>query len=322
MNDRDNDIKIAPMIKDVEEKYPIFSKYYYDLVNYSNAVNAVKKDDNSDRAKKDEESDSMNNSEKSKEVDVVIIVAVPNEKDGVYSAFGLSRTLPRKFDLLEEYRFDYVQFEHSDLKIALLIQPNMGMTQSSSLTTRAILGLKPKLVAMVGICAGRKDKTQLGDIIIASNVFDYTAGKQYIDRFGPRPRSYPIDDSLAGYIVGSVVDNHELIGKIVDGYQGEKPNHQISIQFKPLASGTAVIDDPQIIQELAKTQDDLVGIDMEAYALAVSSNILRTKWVVVKTVQDFADGDKSKTESGIRTFAAYSSAKLLELVLGDLSNYL
>ena len=50
MNDRDNDIKIAPMIKDVEEKYPIFSKYYYDLVNYSNAVNAVKKDDNSDRA--------------------------------------------------------------------------------------------------------------------------------------------------------------------------------------------------------------------------------------------------------------------------------
>ena len=230
--------------------------------------------------------------------------------------------MPRQFGLLNKYRFDYVQFEEAGLRIALLLQPSMGMTQSSSLTTRAILGLNPKLVAMVGICAGRKEKTQLGDIVIASNVFDYTAGKHYIDRFGPRPRSYPIDDSLAGYIGASVIDNHELIGRIVDGYQGDKPDHSISIQFKPLASGTAVIDDPQIIDEIAKTQDDLVGIDMEAYALAVSSNILRTKWIVVKTVQDFADGDKAQTEKGIRTFAAYSSAKLLQQILGDLSNYL
>ena len=284
--------------------------------------NTLPKADSSDVTKKDEPPVTNEKSSEVEDVDVVIIVAVPNEKDGVYSAFGLSRTLPRQFGLLNKYRFDYVQFEEAGLRIALLLQPSMGMTQSSSLTTRAILGLNPKLVAMVGICAGRKEKTQLGDIVIASNVFDYTAGKHYIDRFGPRPRSYPIDDSLAGYIGASVIDNHELIGRIVDGYQGDKPDHSISIQFKPLASGTAVIDDPQIIDEIAKTQDDLVGIDMEAYALAVSSNILRTKWIVVKTVQDFADGDKAQTEKGIRTFAAYSSAKLLQQILGDLSNYL
>ena len=32
--------------------------------------------------------------------------------------------------------------------------------------------------------------------------------------------------------------------------------------------------------------------------------------------------EKGKTEGGIRNFAAYSSAKLLELILGDLSNYI
>ena len=164
-----------------------------------------------------------------KNIDVAIIVAVPNERDGVYSAFSIPKTLPRSLELLDQYRLDYVCFEHAGLKIALLIQPNMGMTQSSSLTTRAILGLKPKLVAMVGICAGRKTKTQLGDIVIASNVFDYTAGKHYVDRFGPRPRSYPIDDSLAGFIVASVVDNHEMVGRIVGEFAGEKPKHQISI---------------------------------------------------------------------------------------------
>ena len=308
---KDRKEEILRYIKEIEQKLEQFD-----------SENTLPKADASDVTKKDEPPVTNEKSSEVEDVDVVIIVAVPNEKDGVYSAFGLSRTLPRQFGLLNKYRFDYVQFEEAGLRIALLLQPSMGMTQSSSLTTRAILGLKPKLVAMVGICAGRKEKTQLGDIVIASNVFDYTAGKHYIDRFGPRPRSYPIDDSLAGYIGASVIDNHELIGRIVDGYQGDKPDHSISIQFKPLASGTAVIDDPQIIDEIAKTQDDLVGIDMEAYALAVSSNILRTKWIVVKTVQDFADGDKAQTEKGIRTFAAYSSAKLLQQILGDLSNYL
>lgn len=305
-----------------EELFRYFFKEIEQKLEQFDSENTLPKADSSDVTKKDEPPVTNEKSSEVEDVDVVIIVAVPNEKDGVYSAFGLSRTLPRQFGLLNKYRFDYVQFEEAGLRIALLLQPSMGMTQSSSLTTRAILGLNPKLVAMVGICAGRKEKTQLGDIVIASNVFDYTAGKHYIDRFGPRPRSYPIDDSLAGYIGASVIDNHELIGRIVDGYQGDKPDHSISIQFKPLASGTAVIDDPQIIDEIAKTQDDLVGIDMEAYALAVSSNILRTKWIVVKTVQDFADGDKAQTEKGIRTFAAYSSAKLLQQILGDLSNYL
>lgn len=308
---KDKKEEMLRYIKEIEHKFEQFD-----------FENTLPKADASDVTKKDEPPVTNEKTSTVEDVDVAIIVAVPNEKDGVYSAFGLPRTLPRQFGLLDKYRFDYVQFEDSGLRIALLLQPSMGMTQSSSLTTRAILGLKPKLVAMVGICAGRKEKTQLGDIVIASNVFDYTAGKHYIDRFGPRPRSYPIDDSLAGYIGASVIENHELIGRIVDGYQGDKPNHSISIQFKPLASGTAVIDDPQIIEEIAKTQDDLVGIDMEAYALAVSSNILRTKWIVVKTVQDFADGDKAQTEKGIRTFAAYSSAKLLQQILGDLSNYL
>lgn len=320
MEDRDR--MLAQLSKDSTSRYAGIYKFLQELGDTYFLDNSSPKPDVTEVQKKDIQVDQNSNELTAPKVDIVIIVAVPNEKDGVYSAFGLTRGLSKRFDLLERYRFDYLQFEYAGLNVALLIQPNMGMTQSSSLTTRAILAFQPKLVAMVGICAGRKEKAQLGDIVIASNVFDYTAGKRYIDHFGPRPRSYPIDDSLAGYIVGSVIDNHELIGKIIDGYQGERPKHQVTIQFKPLASGTAVIDDPQILEEIVKTQDDLVGIDMEAYALAVSSNILRTKWMVIKTVQDFADGEKTETETGIRNFAAYSSAKLLELILSNLSNYI
>ena len=252
------------------------------------------------------------------DIDVVIIVAGPDEKVGVYTAFGLdSDTTTKKYDMMGDYRFDYVQFEADDLNIALLIQPNMGMTQAASMTTRAILALQPKLVAMVGVCAGCEGSAELGDIIIASNVYDYTAGKHYIDRFGPRPQSYPIDNKLSNYITGSVVGRQSLVGKILDRNSSGRTDRQIKVLFKPIASGTAVVNDPEIVADLISKQDNLAGIDMEAYALAVSSTILETKWLVIKGVQDYANGDKENTEKGYRGFAAYSSAKLLQLMLKD-----
>ena len=272
--------------------------------------------------KKDEKEEDECNELVARSIDVAIIVAVPSEKDGVFSAFNLPRRSAKQLDLLDQYRIEYTLFEHHGINIALLIQNNMGMTLAASLTTRAILGLKPRLVAMVGICAGRVGKTNLGDLIIASNVFDYTAGKHYVDHFGPRPKSYPVDDTLSTYIVSSVLENHELIGQIIDAYQGDKNLPSLpTIHFKPMASGTAVVDDKNIIDEVTRTQDDLAGIDMEAYAVAVSANILRTKWLVIKTVQDFANGEKTATESTIRSYAAFSSAKLLELILPDLIKY-
>ena len=174
---------------------------------------------------------------------------------------------------------------------------------------------------MVGICAGRTGKAELGDIVIASSVFDYTAGKKYIDRFGPRPQSQPVDSAISEFISTFVLGNHELLGKILDGYNGSKPDH-INVHFKPMASGTAVIDDPKVMEGAIAVQDDLTAIDMEAYALATAANILRTKWLVIKSVQDFADGDKTAIESTIRPFAAYSSAKLLQLILKPLAPYI
>lgn len=271
--------------------------------------------------KKEEKRKENENSSNEKPVDVVIIVAVPNEHEGVYQAFQLQKNIPRNTDLLDQYRFGYTRFEQDGLQVVLLIQPGMGMTHSCSLCTRAIVAFRPKLISMVGICAGRTGKAELGDIVIASSVFDYTAGKKYIDRFGPRPQSQPVDSAISEFISTFVLGNHELLGKILDGYNGSKPDH-INVHFKPMASGTAVIDDPKVMEGAIAVQDDLTAIDMEAYALATAANILRTKWLVIKSVQDFADGDKTAIESTIRPFAAYSSAKLLQLILKPLAPYI
>lgn len=315
-------------MEDIEKKFRVkfsdsddIQKLISSIIS-SDVVTNYAKSVNSETIKKNNDSVIGKNSAGEEKIDIVIIVAVPDEKDGVINAFGIRKSDPRNLDLLDKYGFGYNRFKQDGMTIALLIQPGMGMTQSSSLATRAILAFKPKIIAMVGICAGRSGKTNLGDIIIASSVYDYTAGKHYVDRFGPRPQSYPFDSPMSEFVAASVIDNHELIGKIFDGYQGTKPDHQIKVHFKPIASGTAVVDDPEIVMEVAKNQDDLAGIDMEAYALAVAANILRTKWIVIKSVQDFADGEKSSTETGIRAFSAYASAKLLQLTINEISKYI
>ena len=196
------------------------------------------------------------------------------------------------------------------------MQPYMGMTYCSSLCTRAIMAFHPKLICMTGICAGRKDKANLGDIVVASSVFDYAEGKQYADRFAPRPKTRSLDYLLSEFISGEIVDKQSVIDRITAGYDGAPEG--TSVSFHTMASGAVVVDDPAVMQMIAELQDDTVALDMEGYALATAADMMDTKWLVIKTIQDFADGNKSATEGSIRPYAAYSSAKLLEIILENL----
>ena len=253
--------------------------------------------------------------------DVVIQVAVPIEQEGVLQAFGVSENAVHCSDTVSKYKFSYYRFDMDGKSIVLLMQPYRDMTYCSSLCTRAILAFRPKLVCMTGICAGRAGKINLGDVVVASSVFDYTEGKQYADRFAPRPKTRPLDYLLSEYVSSEIVDKESVIERIRSGYEGAPEG--TSVSFHSMASGAVVADDPSIMEMIAGIQDDTVALDMEGYALAAAADNMDTKWLVIKTVQDFADGNKSATEGSIRPYAAYSSAKLLQIILEnvDLDQY-
>ncbi len=64
-----------------------------------------------------------------------------------------------------------------DLHIVAAVQNDMGMVPAAILATKTVRAWRPKLVAMVGICAGVRGRVNLGDIIIGKQVFDYGSGK-------------------------------------------------------------------------------------------------------------------------------------------------
>lgn len=253
-------------------------------------------------------------------IDAVLQVAVPDEKKRVYQYLGLSEVNDK---YLKPYALSYQEVEYLKMHIVVVSQPFMGMTEASRTATAAILAFRPKVIMMAGICAGKKEDTNLGDLIVADRVFDYSTGKLYKKRLEHRPPHRPISDALASFVNSTWCNQSELIfARLNEKYVGDPPSG-CKIRFTSMASGPWVVDTEKVFEDI---RDHVVGncisLDMEAYAVALAADQLKTPWVVVKSVQDYADGKKSNTETASRAYAAFSSAYLLCEYLPRMIEYL
>lgn len=101
------------------------------------------------------------------------------------------------------------------------------------------------------------------------------------------------------------------------GWHHPKPPAMIKIQLGPVASGSAVIQSPELITIATKQHRKLLGIDMESYAIfyaATNACPPRPDPFCIKSVCDHADEHKSDT---FQELAAYTSANLIKLFCLD-----
>ena len=255
--------------------------------------------------------------ENSNTYDVLIICALPDEVEGVYDAFDVDDNSRETihYDYRVQYNFIFHSFNYNNLSFAVVTQSSMGMANAASITARAILAIKPKIVAMTGICAGRKGKANKGDIIVANQVYDYTAGKKYEEKFAPRPDVYSVDETIKNHVTAAILRNTKFCNSLLTGWDTNTITGRVEVHLKAMASGTAVIDDKVTVDDAATYQDDLYAIDMESYGIALSATALNTRWIVIKGIQDFANGDKANDEITWRRFAAKASAQVLKEII-------
>ncbi len=53
----------------------------------------------------------------------------------------------------------------------------MGMTSASAMVAKAIVHFDPEYIIMPGIAAGVEKDVNIGDIMVATEVWDYSSGK-------------------------------------------------------------------------------------------------------------------------------------------------
>lgn len=260
------------------------------------------------------EESNVNATSEGEKKSVVIICAVDDEWTNAEEVFNINHK-SRKKDKQGLYGFRYTHNDCDDYDIYIVRIQRAGLVPAAAITASAILAFNPQLVAMTGICAGRSDKTQLGDIVVATQTFDYEAGKieDKVRRDRPKPEAISEDLRIALEEINSEFGN--LIDEIPSDKTQNTTDLRIKIHLGEMASGSSVVCNKKEIEKLTQKHDDIRGVDMEAYGVAYAAMRLHTTWIVIKGIQDFGDGEKSENEKSYRQCAAYASALLLQKYL-------
>ena len=221
----------------------------------------------------------------------------------------------RPLDDTTFFQDGHFEIDGKRYKVAAAHAPRVGTVSSAVTATKVIRELRPKVLAMTGICAGHKSKAKLGDVLVADPAWDFQSGK-FTNQDGHAkmefsPHQIPILAALKSRFEQLATDRH-LVADIVKEFGSDAPSG-FKLRIGPVASGGAVHADGKIIDDVRRLQNrDLLGIEMEIYGVYAAAQLAsgpQPKVFAIKGICDYADPDK---HDGTQRFAAFASAKIMQ----------
>lgn len=252
--------------------------------------------------------------------DVAIVCAVNVEMDAIKNAFK-DETLTLINFKNDSSNYYYTELNKADRKTRIIIsqQREMGIAAATNLTQSIMYHFKPRYIIMVGIAAGIGAEKNLGDIIIATEVWNYSNGK-YITgtndelEFSPDPKHIPLKPVVESLFKRDYTSNLFSIRK---AWQYTVEN-DLNLVLGPLACGAAVVGNSTIVDDMIKKHSrKTVGLDMESYGVFYAANYGLndcTTPICIKSISDFADKEK---EDSYQKYAAYTSATFTKHIIED-----
>lgn len=199
----------------------------------------------------------------------------------------------------------------------------MGSTASSLLTSKIVSVFRPRYLFMTGICAAIYDsKVSLGDVLVATEVWDGASGKikeinDDSQLFLPDYRHLSLSSAFLN-IINRLKNNRKLLNKIRESFptQNGLPQTILNIHTGPMASMPAVISSQTISNELSKHSRKLLGIEMEAYGVFfAANNVSQPRPQIIASLKSASDyADKHKADD-YQEYCSYTSARLLEHII-------
>ena len=320
--------------------------------------------------------------EHKKKRDVLIVCALLDEfkqitsiNEGLSEDGWMSKTTTSGWSVADA---KFISVNGVDFFIRATWAPNMGREAAAAITHKMLLEMDFVCIAMTGICAGRRGKVELGDVIFADRLWSYDAGKIVKegqealfqgDMLQYRPsqslvqkmQAFEVDDAswpIPRPVLPLELQENWVLRTLM---QGEAPSEQIDFETKcpdwphvldhllrkqyvskplqltakglsqaqeiqlffpkdlpapaafsvhvaPLATGAAVVEDSALFSKLSSAMRKVLGVDMEATAMAAIGEIQNIPVIVAKAVSDFGDEFK---DDRYRHFASQASARCM-----------
>lgn len=191
----------------------------------------------------------------------------------------------------------------------------MGMVSSALLAAKLVEREAPRFLVMPGICAGIEGKVNLGDVVVADPTWDWQCGKHFVDQSQHGFAIAPEPIGLASFIRARFEQmrlRNDLWAKI-RGDWPDPPDTELRLKVAPMASGSSVVADTEVVNRIKDQNRNLTAIEMEAFGVAAAASMAthpRPTIFVCKAVCDFADEGKNDKW---RSYAAYCSAQAISL---------
>lgn len=211
------------------------------------------------------------------------------------------------------------------ITVCATFAPRMGMVSTALRSANIISLLRPRLIAMCGICAGVAGKVNYGDVLLADPAWDFQSGKRVRDKentqFSIAPHQLHTPVSIRAH-VEQLRGDKEAMAQIATKFDGDESAIIPKVLIGPVASGSAVLADGEVVNEIKSQHRELLGVEMEIYgmyAAAYGSSRPQPLPFALKAVCDFADPDKKDKH---QRYAAYTSANVLRLLMERFGNRL
>ena len=188
--------------------------------------------------------------------------------------------------------------------------PRMGMVASALLAMKMILKFKPRYLCMVGVCAGVRGRSDIGDVIVADPAWDWQMGKFETSGFSFAPDQVDLPTQVTERFA-QLAELKEFWFKAHSNFGGVKPSNIPTIKVGPVASGSAVLSDADFVEKIKKQHRQLLGLEMELYGVYTAARDAPYPQPIaigIKGVSDFADDKKSDQ---YKAYAAYVSVQAL-----------
>lgn len=232
----------------------------------------------------------------SPQVDVVILSATWRElkyllNTRINSQFEWKEGSKTEND--EDFIYHLGKLPNTELILAAAHAKDMGLVEAAVVTTRAILAFKPKLIAMIGVCAGREAKgVNLGNLIVPGQAIHYRFGEVENGELNPQIKSVKADVTYHERINKFFTEDN---GKFAKNVVYDEPEGKFNIFSKPdhvMGSSDYLVKDKDLFKQATERDRNLVAVEMESYAFLRTAELFKTPAIVLKSVMDYADQDK------------------------------
>jgi nucleoside phosphorylase len=226
-----------------------------------------------------------------KRVDFLIVTALSEELDAVLEEFPEARRLDKQATDIYTFYEATISTTRRDgatyrVLVSCLARP--GPVDAAAHAVLVVEQQKPNHVLLVGIAGGRAPHVALGDVVVATQIVDYTDGRRGPERRVARYRTNECDTRL--------LDSSRNLRKWADGASLSRPTDGLPrAHFGAVASGGDVFADDDSLEEIANDgYGKLLAVETEggAYLGAILRSPTLPRFLMIRGISDFADPAK------------------------------